>query len=107
MSDWNNTDSKDLFTAITCLTSEKEARCFLRDLLTEKEIVEFSKRWKAAKMLNAKISYTKISKLTGLSSRTVARISKWLNAGMGGYKKMISKTNCNHTQFTSLEKGLR
>ena len=91
MKNWNNQESKELFKSITRLKTEKETRNFLRDLLTEQEIIEFSNRWKAAKMLDEKISYTKISEATGLSSRTVARISKWLNSGMGGYKKMIKK----------------
>lgn len=105
MNNWNNNDSRDLFKTITRLTSEKEARNFFRDLLTEQEIIEFSNRWKAAKMLNLKIPYTKISEQTGLSSRTVARISKWLNSGMGGYKKMIQIDSNNHTVH-SFGKGL-
>jgi len=91
MNSWNNKNSKDLFNTITRLKTEKQARNFLRDLLTEQEIIEFSNRWKAAQMLEEKISYAKICKQTGLSSRTVARISKWLNLGMGGYKKMINE----------------
>lgn len=103
MNNWKNRDSKDLFKTITCLKTEKETRDFLRDLLTEQEIIEFSNRWKAAKMLYEKISYSKISKATGLSSRTVARISKWLNSGMGGYKKMINELHHGNSSF---EKGL-
>jgi len=69
----------------------KEAKMFLRDLLTEPEIIEFANRWQAAKMLDKKISYSKIEKETGLSSTTIARISKWLNLGSGGYKLMIDR----------------
>ena len=105
MNNWNNKNSKDLFRTIIRLKSEKEARNFLRDLLTEQEIIEFSNRWKAAKMLSLKIPYTKISEQTGLSSRTVARISKWLNSGMGGYKKMLQMDSSHHT-VQSFEKGL-
>jgi TrpR-related protein YerC/YecD len=105
MNNWNNKDSKALFTAITRIANETEARNFFRDLLTEKEIIEFSNRWKAAKMLNSKISYAKIIEATGLSSTTVARISKWLNSGMGGYKTIIKK-DTNHHTVPSSEKGL-
>ncbi|MFH1855376.1 MAG: YerC/YecD family TrpR-related protein [bacterium] len=99
MSKWENKDTKELFKTITALNNTKQARIFLRDLLTEQEIIEFSNRWKAAKMLNAKISYIKISEATGLSSRTVARISKWLNSGMGGYKKMIAELHHGNSSF--------
>lgn len=105
MNNWNNKDSIELFRAITRITNEKEARNFLRDLLTEKEIIEFSKRWKAAKMLNSKIFYSKICKSTGLSTRTIARISKWLKSGNGGYKAMLKK-DTKHHPVQSFEKGL-
>jgi TrpR-related protein YerC/YecD len=103
MKNWENKKSRDLFKTITRLKTEKQTRNFLRDLLTEQEIIEFSNRWKAAQMLDEKISYTKISEATGLSSRTVARISKWLNSGMGGYKKMINEL---HHGNSSLGRGL-
>jgi len=105
MKNWDNKDSKDLFKIIARIKNENEARGFLRDLLTEAEIIEFSKRWKVAKMLNYQIPYTTICNSTGLSSRTVARISKWLNSGMGGYKRMI-KANTDHRGSQSFGKGL-
>ena len=96
MTKWNNKNTEDLLVAILALENKKEAVKFLRDLLTEKEIIEFSKRWKAAKMLNEKISYINIEKETGLSSRTIARISKWLNNGMNGYKLVLKRINNHH-----------
>ena len=82
---------KELISAILLLEGFGEAKSFLRDLLTESELVEFSNRWKAAQMLAQKISYTEVEKETGLSSTTVARVSKWLNAGKGGYRLMIKR----------------
>ena len=91
MKNWDNKITKNLFGAILKLKNMGETKKFFRDLLTAEELIEFSKRWQAAQMLSKNISYEKIVKETGLSSRTVARISKWLNAGMGGYKLMIKK----------------
>lgn len=88
---WNNQKTKELILALLALETIDEAKKFLRDLLTEKELCEFGNRWKAAKMLNEKIPYVKIIEETGLSSTTVARIAKWLNGGMGGYRLMIKK----------------
>ena len=79
-------DTKSLYKAILSLKNEKEADKFLRDLLTEAEISEFANRWKAARMLDEKVQYEIIVRETGMSSTTIARISKWLNNGMGGYK---------------------
>lgn len=104
MNMWKNRESQDLINAITRIKDENEAMRFFRDLLTEREIIEFSKRWKAARMLNSKISYIQICKSTGLSSKTVARISKWIKSGMGGYQLMFERIN-HHTAKSS-EKGL-
>ena len=93
---WDNQKTKDLIKVILALKGEKEAKEFFRDLLTEKEIIEFGNRWYAAQMLNEKISYKDIEKETGLSSRTIARISKWLKDGQGGYRKMLKRVNHHH-----------
>jgi len=88
-----NDDKKtnDLIGAVLLLKNSNEARKFLRDLLTESELIEFGNRWKAAKMLEKKVPYTEIIKETGLSSTTVARVSDWLNGGTGGYKLILKR----------------
>ena len=88
---WDNITADDLFNAILALKNLNEAKQFFRDLLTAPEIIEFSNRWWAAQMIDAKIPYVAIQKETGLSSRTIARIAKWLNQGKGGYKLMIKR----------------
>ena len=101
MTKWDTKATENLLNAILALKNTNEARKFLRDLLTEQEIIEFGKRWQAAQMLSRKIPYSEIEKKTGLSSTTVARISKWLNRGMGGYKLMINRLN----HHNSIPKG--
>lgn len=93
---WDNKKTEDLIEAILTLKNKKQAKAFLRDLLTEKELIEFGNRWRAVNMLEDNISYKNIAKETGLSSRTIARISKWLNNGQGGYKLILSKINHHH-----------
>lgn len=84
-------DVKALYKAILALENEGECKRFLRDLLTEKEIKEFTNRWKVARMLYKKIPYEKIEKDTGMSSTTIARIQKWLINGMGGYRLILKR----------------
>ena len=84
-------DIDDLFVAITRLESLEECRKFLRDLLTETEIREFAERWKVARMLSQGVPYTTIEEETGLSSRTIARVHKWLKQGKGGYTMMLKR----------------
>jgi len=90
-----NEDAEALLGAVLKLRNTSEAKRFLRDLLTEKELEEFSRRWKVARMLYKKIPYTKIEKETGMSSTTVARIQKWLKNGMSGYKLILDRSNKN------------
>ena len=84
-------DIDDLYAAINRLESLDECRRFFRDLLTENEIEEFAERWKVARMLWNGLAYTAIEQQTGLSSRTIARVHKWLKRGKGGYLMMLQR----------------
>lgn len=86
-----NPDVKDLFTAFSKISSQDEREKFFFDLLTHDELVDIARRWKVAKMLNDKISFTEIEAKTGMSSTTIARISKWLKSGYGGMQLMVKK----------------
>lgn len=99
MSLLNTKESTHLFETILQLQSIKEARHFFHDLLTEQEIQEFSNRWLVARLLSDSVPYTEIEAQTGMSSTTIARISKALHKGMNGYNTMINRTH--HTDTTS------
>ena len=88
---WINQDTDALFEAILKVKNIYEARRFFRDLLSEKELVEFGQRWKVARMLAKQVSYTKIAQETGMSSTTIARVQKWLGKGMNGYKLVLGR----------------
>lgn len=108
MNDFGNPKSKKLVEAILSLKTTDEAERFLRDLLTAPEIAEFGNRYRAAEMLTDKLPYTQIEKETGLSSTTIARVSKWLNQGGEGYKTVIARLNKKHHHHTPtrVRKGL-
>jgi TrpR-related protein YerC/YecD len=82
---------KELAKAFLLLKTEKECLSFLRDILSAAELSEISKRLKTAELLEAGVSYPEIISETGLSSTTVARISKWLKNGMGGYRLVLHR----------------
>jgi TrpR-related protein YerC/YecD len=96
-------DTQALLQAILALQSKPEAERFLRDLLTEAEITEFANRWKTARLLDEGVSYATIQRVTGLSSTTVARISRWLTAGCNGYRLMLDRANHHHTDTSFQE----
>ncbi len=88
---WNTRENKQLVSAMLALETVDEAKRFMRDLMTEGEIEEFAKRLEAARLLSSNTAYTTITKSTGLSSTTVARISKWLTGSLGGYRLVLSR----------------
>jgi TrpR-related protein YerC/YecD len=102
---WDNPKTENLFQAVLKLRNLGETKKFFRDLLTEDELAEFAARWQTAQMLDKKISYTTIRGKTGLSPRTIARISSWLKNGIGGYRLMLNRMH--HHNSLPIGKGLR
>lgn len=111
--DWNTKQNKQLISALLSVKNADEAKLFLRDLMTESEIEEFGKRLEAARLLSCDVEYTKIIKDTGLSSTTIARISKWLKGSLGGYRLILNRLpssplnkNSHHHLSHPVGKGL-
>ena len=65
---------------------------FLEDLCTPCELQAMIGRWQVALMLNEKISYRKINKLTGVSTATITRVARFMESGFGGYKEALHST---------------
>jgi TrpR-related protein YerC/YecD len=96
---WGKNNPKQLSKVLCGITDVKTMQNFVRDVMTEKEIVEIGSRLEAAKMLTDGNKYTDVIEETKLSSRTVARISEWLQNGCNGYKEAINLIN--HHYLTS------
>ena len=103
--DWNTKKNKQLLKAVVALKNANEAKRFLRDLMTEKEIKEFANRLEAASLLSQDVQYNAITEDTGLSSKTIARIAKWLNGSLGGYRLILSRISHRHNS-PKIRKGL-
>lgn len=103
--DWNTKENKKLIEAFLVLKNVDEAKRFLRDIMTEKEIREFSNRLEAASLLSKDVQYNAIIKKTGLSSTTIARIAKWLKGPIGGYRLILNRLS-NHHNSSQIRKGL-
>ena len=88
---WKDPKKRQLIKALLSLETATEAEMFLYDLMTKKEIEEFSNRLEAAKMLTQQNTYMVIAKKTHLSSTTIARVSKFLQGKGGGYKSILNK----------------
>lgn len=96
---WETSTARQFAEAVTFMRDIPTMRNFLRDVMSEKEIIEISSRLEAARMLQAGKKYTEIIEKTKLSSRTVARISDWVKNGNGGYQAALEIINTHHNHI--------
>ena len=80
-----------LFQTILSLQTIEDCYAYFEDLCTIKEIQDMSQRLDTAILLSKGISYQKIAEQVEVSSATIGRVSKCLNYGTGGYKKVIEQ----------------
>lgn len=80
-----------LYETICALNKKEDIKKFFEDLCTIREINDMSKRLESAYLLNDGLTYQEVTKITGLSSATLARVNKCINYGAGGYKKLLNK----------------
>lgn len=86
MADIRTEEVNDLLKVLARLDDEDAIFALLEDLFTIREVRETSQRLAVARMLAAGTSYTAIEKATGASATTIARVSKCLSYGSGGYR---------------------
>ncbi len=98
-------DVERLCDAFVSCKNRADVYAFMRDVMTEKEVVEFANRLTAAVMLSENKSYDDVARVTSMSTTTIARVSKWLQEGMGGYTKVIAALH-HHTPRKSVRSGV-
>lgn len=82
---------KALYKALLSLESEKDCESFLADICTMQEVESLAQRLQVAQMLDEGKSYLEVNKETGVSTATIGRVSRCLQYGTGGYKKVLAK----------------
>lgn len=97
---WNEERNARLSQVMANITDAPTMQHFLRDIMTEKEINEIAARLQAAAMLKNGDTYIAIVKQTGLSSRTLARISEWLKNGAKGYDAALTIAKKHHIHLS-------
>ncbi len=100
--DWAEDRKNDLVMAVVSLRNMREVERFLSDLLTAREIEDCAKRLRAAVLLDQNTPYLTIQEATGLSSSTIANISRILHKGYGGFVLAIVRL----TRLSSLKSEL-
>ena len=96
---WNDANTLQLAEVLVAIDNKTDMTNFLRDVMTEKEIIEISARLEAARMLKQGKTYVEIVQKTKLSTRTVARVRDWMQNGAGGYKQVLARLDEIHAHI--------
>ncbi len=90
MGDIRTKEVNDLLRVLATLQDEDTIFALLEDMFTIREIRETSQRLAVARLLSEGKSYASIEETTGASATTIARVSKCLSYGTGGYKAALA-----------------
>ena len=82
-----------LFRSILALESVEECYEYFSDLCTIKELQDMAQRLDTAVLLSEGASSQEITQKVGMSTATIGRVSRALNYGSGGYRKVIQRLN--------------
>lgn len=93
LSEEENKQVDELIRLLVNVNDEQAVSEILLDLFTLREIRDLASRLQVAKMLTSGLSYSEIEKQTGVSATTIARVSKCLTQGSGGYEKALEILN--------------
>ena len=82
-----------LIEAFLTLKNADEARRFLHDVCTPKEIADLADRWQVARILDeGKLSYREIHEKTGVSVTTIGRVARFLQQeSFQGYRLVLDR----------------
>ena len=82
-----------LVAALRAIRTEAEVERFLRDLLTPGEIRTLTERWRVVGLLaEGGHSYREISEMTGASTTTITRVSRFLSQEpWQGYRLVLDR----------------
>ena len=85
MSKLRTSEVEELLKVLATLEDPDTIYALLQDLFTVREIRDTSQRLQVSRLLSQGNSYTAIEAQTGASATTIARVSKCLGYGAGGY----------------------
>lgn len=89
MANLRTPEVEDLLKVLVGVDDVDTAFALMEDIFTIREIRETSQRLAVAQMLDAGKPYVVIEQETGASATTIARVSKALNYGAGGYRAAL------------------
>ena len=88
-SDIRTPDVENLLEVLAAIDDKDTLFALMEDMFTIREIRESSQRLAVTRMLDDGKSYAQIEQATGASATTIARVSKCLSYGAGGYRAAL------------------
>ena len=88
-SDIRTPDVENMLEVLAAIDDKDTLFALMEDMFTIREIRESSQRLAVARMLDDGKSYAQIEQATGASATTIARVSKCLSYGAGGYRAAL------------------
>lgn len=82
---------RDLYELFAGISDAEDFEKLLADLCTYTEVEQLAQRLLCAKLLLKGYTYNKIIEITDISSATLSRVSRCLQHGSGGYRKILGK----------------
>jgi TrpR-related protein YerC/YecD len=82
----------DFATAVTSLRNAIEATNFIKDLLSEPEVIMLARRLQIARLLNNGYTYEQIHRAMKVSNSTIAKVQTWMSLYGEGYRTVLERT---------------
>lgn len=82
----------DFAKAVSAIRSATEAASFIKDLLSEQEVVMLARRLQIARLLYEGLTYEQIEKQMKVSNTTIAKVHTWMNLYGEGYRTILKRT---------------
>lgn len=81
----------NLCSALARVKDSMDMGLILEDLCTFKEVEQMAQRLKSAELLLEGKTYAEVIAVTNISSATLSRVSRCVQKGSSGYKKLLDK----------------
>lgn len=81
----------ELFSLVAKINDASDVEKLFLDLCTFTEVEQMATRLKCAKLLKSGLTYTQVMEEADISSATLARVSRCVSHGSGGYNSVIDK----------------
>jgi uncharacterized protein YerC len=102
---WNTFSAQRSSSMLAEISGIQNMRSFLRDVMTEKKILEIGARLEAGVMPHSGAKYGEITQRTKLSSRTITRIGNLVQNGCSEHWAALGIVDQHHSHIVPARAG--